>query len=549
MQKTIQKAQIINTVNTGFLAQCLGTDVSLNGMHEHNDDEIIITESPRVLDIKGPGCLIRKPDLSCIRYMAHQLEIRDVVLGTLNWIPEWILEVYLENCRIMETTSPTNLPQSVIQLTCLNCIIDNPKIVYPQLIHHRIIRLELIGQYLQELPECIAENAHNLLFLNLTNNELTNHSKWPKKVRGLKLSGNKLLDLVQLGQLPPYLEDLDLSNNLFSEIPTSYLPGHLRKLNMSRNNLQWLPENPDEYPPNLRELIIAGNCGLNDLTDAAFPDMLTTLNAAACEIEKLPHDWEYSCLINMDLSDNNISNLDEIPIGNVLNINYVGNPCWVESGSGSRAFSPSELNGFIDDNLVLTNDTIPDTRHLDYLDTKNNIVDDVVDDIIDSCPNSVFTSGVGSPSSVCCDNSGPSLAVDEAPGGPQIEAESPACFKSLYSSSSEEEYMQKYREAISRSSSAESLQNMMNSKKTNNQENMSTDSAIYPTNDPLVKAIDYVVASGLRKVESFIFAMSDILAPAEYENNPEPASVKPSITPKGYVFDDMDNYGILGSFD
>ena len=158
-----QIRQILTTVDAGLKTQTLGAT--------HNDDEIIITESPHVLDIHGHGCLIRTPDLSCIKYMANRLEIRNVTLGTLAWIPEWILEVYLENCRIMETTAATNLPQSVIKLTCRNCLVDNHR-VYQQLVHHRLVRLELIGQGLTELPTRLSEYAPNLLFLNLNNNDL-----------------------------------------------------------------------------------------------------------------------------------------------------------------------------------------------------------------------------------------------------------------------------------------------------------------------------------------------------------------------------------------
>jgi hypothetical protein len=510
---------MLTTVDAGLKTLYLGTNIT------HNDDEIIITESPHVLDIHGHGCLIQTPDLSCIKYMAHRLEIRDVTLGTLTWIPEWILEVYLENCRILETTADNNLPQSVIKLTCRTCQVDNPRVVYQQLVHHRLVRLELIGQGLTELPAMLSEYAPNLLFLNLNNNELSCISKWPKKVRGLRLTGNKLTDLAVLGPLPPYLEDLDLSNNLFAEIPTLELSPHLRKLNMSNNNLQWLPEDYTDYPPNLRELNIADNCGLNDLTDTAFPDMLTVLNASGCEIEKLPHDWEYTCLQNLDLSDNNITNLDELPVGHVLNINYIGNPCWVESSIASRDLSPSGtdtmvasgIDGFIDDGPM------PDNISL-----------------VDSSPNSVFTSGSESPTNC--------ILVRREPISPIVG--SPTSFKSLYSSS-EDDYMTEYKEAISRSSSEQSLQNIQNKKQILDQkQNLYNrqECSPYPVNDPLVKAIDYVVASGLRRVESFFCAMTDILSPADYQDDTDSSPLKTN-TSAGQVLDDMDSYGILGSFD
>ena len=443
----------------------------------HNDDEIIITETPRVLEIYGSGCIIRSPDLSDILYMAHRLEIRDITLGTLGWIPEWILEVYMENCQLLPITaepgdklnsSCTNLPQTVIQLTCRSCVI--PDVCYQQLAHNRLIRLELINQGLAKLPESIFDFAPNLLFLNLNSNQLSELSCWPQKIRGLKLSNNRLSDLAYLGQLPPYLEDLDLSFNSFSEIPTGELSPHIRKLNMSRNELQWLPENHTEYPPNLRDLNIAGNCGLDDLTDAVLPDMLTTLNAAECEITRLPHDLDCYCLTNMDLSDNNISSLDELPFDKVMNINYVGNPCWV----------PSECSS-------------PVPNGTDYLSE------------IGSGANSVFSSGCPSPN------------------------------KSLADSLTE------YKAAISKSSSQEELEKMNS----------------FTANDPLIQAIDFVVASGVKRVGSFLNAMSDILTPVnddnELDDNQDSVYSSPSQNSnnsvEGQVLDDIDYYGIFGSFE
>lgn len=478
----------------------------------HNDDEIIITETPRLLEIRGSGCIIQVPDLSDIRYMAHRLEIRDITLGSLGWIPEWILEVYMENCQLLPTTVEsgnklnwafTNLPQTVIQLTCRSCVI--PDICYQQLAHNKLIRLELINQGLTKLPESINDFAPNLLFLNLNSNQLSEPSCWPPKIRGLKLSNNKLSDLAHLGQLPPYLEDLDLSFNNFSEIPTGELSPHIRKLNMSRNELNWLPENKTEYPPNLRDLNIAGNCGLDDLTDAVLPDMLTTLNASECEITRLPHDLDCYCLTNMDVSDNNISSLDELPFDKVMNVNYVGNPCWIPS----VAPSPVPLDNVFES--VLT----------DSCDTNNNDLSE-----LESGANSVFSSGCSTP-----------IKTQEVSQNLMIDS------------------MMDYKEAIKKSSSQEELEkiNYNFPKQTNN-----TNTLVYPSNDPLIQAIDYVVASGVKRVGSFLNAMSDILTPGnddiELDDNHESVYSSPSQklnnnSIAGQVLDDINYYGIFGSFE
>lgn len=497
---------------------------------KHNDDEITITETPRILEICGSGCIIREPDLSNIRYMAHRLEIRDITIGTLGWIPEWVLEVHLENCQILPNStlpgdklekSITNLPQSVIQLTCRGCTI--PEAVYYQLAHHRLIRLELINQGLSKLPLGINEYAPNLIFLNMTGNQLSQASFWPPKIRGLRLSGNKLSDLAYLGQLPPYLEDLDLSNNRFSEIPVRELSPFLRKLNMSRNELHWLPDDSSEYPPNLRDLNISGNCGLDDLTDAVLPDMLTTLNAAECEIARLPHEWHCYCLTHMDLSDNNITNLDELPFDKVMNINYVGNPCWVASNDSSPIAdavrfpdqSPSSVDGFIDENILSIN----------YADYQS------------SGANSVFSSGCPTPEKNKDDDYG----------------------------------MAEYKAAISRSSSQEELTKINQYKigqssacahtptcahahtNTNNNSN----SLPYPENDPIIKAIDYVMSSGFRRVGSFLTVMSDILTPDgtqgdQQDNILESVYASPSNQTNsiaGQALDELEHYGIFGTFD
>lgn len=465
---------------------------------KHNDDEIIITETPRVIEIYGSGCIIQPLGLSDIKYMAHRLEIRNITLGTLGWIPEWILEVYMENCQILPNSavegdripgSSTNLPSTVIQLTCRACQI--PDAAYPQLMTHRLVRLELINQGLSILPQSISEYAPNLLFLNLAENSLCRMSKWPSKLRGLRLSGNKLTDLVHLGQLPPYLEDLDLSNNLFSEIPVANLPPFLRKLNMSLNELNWLPDNYLDYPPNLRELNIARNCGLDDLTDAVFPDMLTTLIAAECEISRLPHELNSYCLTHMDLSDNNITNLDELPFDTVMNINYVGNPCWLPSDNSSPSASPDITNivQVLDDNSELSSQ------------------------------------------SVC-----PGLFQDEQD-------------KNMPSS----DYMSDYKEAISRSSSQEELQKINKGQK-------NKQILMYPENDPLIKAID-MVATGINRVGSFLSLVSDILTPesdensesTESDNNSSSTYESPSANNNNLhteqTLNDLEHYGIFGTFD
>lgn len=471
----------------------------------HNDDEIIISESLRVLDIRGSGCIICAPDLSGIRYMAHRLEIRNITLGTFGWIPEWVLEVYLENCKILANTaqegdklseSIINLPQTVIQLTCRSC--DIPDKVYVQLAHHRLIRLELINQDLVKLPDSISEYSPNLLFLNLNSNNLSQISNWPKKIRGLRLSGNKLYDLAYLGQLPPYLEDLDLSNNLFSEIPVVELPVFLRKLNMSQNELNWLPDNKDDYPPNLRELNISRNCGLNDLTDAMLPDMLTTLIAVECEISRLPHELDCYCLTNMDLSDNNITDLDELPFDKVMNINYVGNPCWV----------PSPL-----DSLTSSADSISNQ------DFQPGFIDDDKESL---GANSVFTSGCPSPV--------------------------------------KDSIMDEYKEAISKSEKELIKINDCNLGTNNKDKQDKSDLLPYLGNDPLIQAIDYVMTTGIRRVGSFMSIMSEILTPPDNINNMEhqqeniyalPSNQTNNLSGQTMNEMDLDYYygGVFGAFD
>ena len=478
-------------------------------MQSHNDDEIIITETPRVLEISSSspsvGCIICAPDLSCIRYMAHRLEIRNVTLGTLGWIPEWILEVYMENCHILETTLPdkqavsiTNLPLSVIQLTCRGCQI--PLSAYKQLVHHRLIRLELIDQGLTCIPAAVSEYASNLLFLNLSSNSLSEVSEWPSKIRGLRLAGNKLNELVHLGHLPPFLEDLDISNNLFVEIPTAALPHHLRKLNIARNELHWLPEDPSEYPPNLRDLNISGNCGLDDLTDAAFPNMLTNLNAAECEISRLPHEWNCYCLTNLDVSDNNITNLDELPIGQVMNISYVGNPCWVDSPpeSMSNSVKSSVIEDVADSDVFIDDSLLADQES--YVD-------------------SVFTSGHSSPIPY-------QQVIDTVYNGLISISQSGATAFSLNSRppgvglESSDDGIAEYKEAISRSSSNEELQKL--TKKPSPSILNQNYGPSYHSNEPLINAIDYVVTSGFKRVGSFISAVSDILTlESNYESNYE----------------------------
>ena len=517
-------------------------------MQLHNDDEIIITETPRVLEIScpfpGKGCIIRAPDLSCIRYMAHRLEIQNITLGTLGWIPEWILEVYMENCHILETTLPdkqpgsiTNLPMSVIQLTCRGCQI--PLSAYKQLVHHRLIRLELIDQGLTCVPAAVSEYASNLLFLNLSSNSLNEFSEWPSKIRGLLLAGNKLNELVHLGHLPPFLEDLDISNNLFVEIPTAVLPQHLRKLNIARNELHWLPEDPSEYPPNLRDLNISGNCGLDDLTDAAFPDMLTNLNAVECEISKLPHEWNCYCLTNLDVSDNNISNLGELPTGQVMNISYMGNPCWVDSPpeSMSNSVQSSVIEDVADSDVFIDDSILADQEsYVDSVFTSGHSSPTPYQQVIDTVYTGLIIISQRKDTAVIPILSPPLVggefnmngtvdtgSLAQSLGTAVIPILSPPLVGGEFNMNGTQPIepithqphknddcgIAEYKEAISRSSSNEELQKL--TKKPSPSILNQNYGPSYHSNEPLINAIDYVVTSGFKRVGSFISAVSDIL--------------------------------------
>jgi hypothetical protein len=266
------------------------------------------------------------------------------------------------------------------------------------------------------------------------------------------------------------------------------------------------------------------------------------------------------------VSDNNISNLDELPTGQVLNINYVGNPCWVDSPPESEMGSPveSEMCSPVESEM---GSPVESEMCSPVESEMGSPVESEIDSNMSSPTDATSSNNSDRyiPFTMNYKPTGVNSNSSETPG----PRNSYACLERQVSYNRvstvddrllvpakmvDDDGMTAYKAAISRSSSNEELQNVQKNKKIEIQ--CQKHELSYPGDDPLIKAIDYVVASGFRRVGSFIYALSDILTPeSNYDavigNNSDSDSASPTNNNSiaGHVLDELDNYGILGSFD
>lgn len=503
-------------------------------------DEIILNESPKKMELLGPGEILSVPDfIGDLKYMSQRMEIRDITIGSLEWIPVWVLELHLENCNVLKLGH--QLPGNIIHLTCRNSSIVD----YSELITDRLSKLDLNYQGLTRLPDCLAFQGTNILFLNLNNNQIKFWSVWPVKVRGLRLAGNQLTSLGLIGHLPPYLEDLDVSNNKLTEFPLS-LPVHLRRINMCNNELQYLPEDIKDYPPNLRELNLSGNCSLNDLTDSVFPDMLTTLNLANCEIDKLPHEWDCYCLTHLDISFNNIENIDDLP-SSVMNIYYEGNPCYPSASQMDSSMISSSLVSSVATLSSVASESNPSL--IESSSPEESIQVGSSSNLINQSENLIILQNsdkIPTPSPIHPKTIGHRYIddwSDSLPPSPASSIDLPADpdvyninFKNMNELPID---IDDYKDAIKRSSSENELIEQEKMQKQTFREPRTLDI----NDDPVIKALDYMVTTGVRRVESFFNVINDMLTiPPEVRNISD-------MNISGQVLDNIDNYGILGQYE
>lgn len=117
---------------------------------------------------------------------------------------------------------------------------------------------------------------HSIITLNITHNQISNISYFPKTLKHIYCMDNQL---TQLPELPENLIDLWCSNNMLESLPS--LPTHLKILKCGYNNLKSLP------PLNNQLEIL--NCYVNELTHLPkLPETLQHLDCYGNKLVQLP---------------------------------------------------------------------------------------------------------------------------------------------------------------------------------------------------------------------------------------------------------------------
>jgi len=125
--------------------------------------------------------------------------------------------------------------------------------------------------------------CQGIQYLNLSKNQIKSLPKGLAtqlpNLRMLDLSNNRLLSVPEL---PPYITELYLNDNLITEL--DILPAMCKKLSLANNALQSLPS---ELPPELLALDISNNPDIEQLPEI-LPLFMETLIMAKCRVNRLP---------------------------------------------------------------------------------------------------------------------------------------------------------------------------------------------------------------------------------------------------------------------
>ncbi|XP_065171709.1 carboxypeptidase N subunit 2-like [Atheta coriaria] len=127
-----------------------------------------------------------------------------------------------------------------------------------------LVRLDLSGNRIRDVPLTIFENLFALRHLNVSRNKLPTLASalWLRNLEVLDASHNSIRLLFN-GAFEDYpkLRDLRLDHNeLLYLNPASFVkPSPIKELNLRRNMLTFLPADAPEIFPNLRKLIYGGN--------------------------------------------------------------------------------------------------------------------------------------------------------------------------------------------------------------------------------------------------------------------------------------------------
>ena len=158
---------------------------------------------------------------------------------------------------------------------------------------------------IQDLPKSTFESNHKLAILNLDQNKLTKLvlQHYPIELTHLYASQNQL-QMVSLANLTK-LSSLHLSANNITKLEFESL-NQLEKLNLNSNQLSELPNMNDLV--SLKELDVDNNL-LTEIDFSIFPTFIKTLKLSRNLIHKLAFPSQMQSLIEIDLKGNNLATL------------------------------------------------------------------------------------------------------------------------------------------------------------------------------------------------------------------------------------------------
>ncbi|KAJ7404835.1 toll-like receptor 2 type-1 [Willisornis vidua] len=212
-----------------------------------------------------------------------------------------------------------------------------------------------------ELPEWFAETVEELLFLDLSNNQLSVLPKFPPSLQHLDISNS------DIKVLPPSLKSLSnltifkIPNNKIMDMHTEYFPLALKNCDISKNKLKVL--SLTKALENLEFLNISGN-QISQLETADHLPALTSLDSSHNLISELPDGFGNSLpalkyfnlsgnkisflqrgslpasLVELDISDNAITTIVEETFGPLTSLRVL-------SVQGRHFFCTCELYWFV----------------------------------------------------------------------------------------------------------------------------------------------------------------------------------------------------------
>lgn len=310
-----------------------------------------------------------------LRYLANvrSIHIMGGIFRNLSskLLPANIQVITLVNTFICDIDKDTEFRRMLPHLDSVNLESCNTEHIDLKLLNLKLPtymrKITLLEYHINIWPTTL-NICQGLQYINLSNNQIkvlpTGLATILPNLRTLDLSYNRLSIIPDL---PPYITELVLNNNLITEL--GILPIMCKQINLGNNALQSLPNelppellaldisnNPDieelpEILPIFMEILVMPKCRINRLPEV-LPLNLVTLLAEHNEIQSINVVWPLS-IEQINVQNNQITEIPEClaTCKNLRLLNLSHNP--LEKRSVGNDFSFSGLLGL--QSLVLDN--------------------------------------------------------------------------------------------------------------------------------------------------------------------------------------------------